>query len=148
MLASVLRNGASFGLLGTDVLEEAGFDGGVTKYEQIRNFKGDALRFGIIARPDAELSLKLARGEPISIVTSYPNIATEVLSKLGISLADIDVVDGGVEAEVFERRDIDAAFELILSGDSVRSNLLTIVADDLRTVELAKVTKGDSDETN
>lgn len=138
MIQSVLRNPGSTGYVGTDRIEEDGFRLASVSRGPITNATGQILRFALIARKGSPAQDKLRSNEPLSVVTSYPRIAFRQLE--GAPLASVDYVNGCIEAELIDRTDIDAAFELVQSGDSVRQNGLQIIEDDIQNVYLNKVT--------
>jgi ATP phosphoribosyltransferase len=128
-----MRDRTSYGFVGSDRIAEDQCDWYQETLEPIQNEKGQPLRFALIARDADRLKAKLARSEPLSVITSYPTIA---LSKLGVKNT-VEYVGGCVEAEVLDRgEEVDAAFELVQSGDSVRENRLEIVEDDIEQVWL------------
>lgn len=137
VIQSVLRNPGSSGYVGTDRIEEDGYRLYSESRGPVSNDAGQILRFALIARSDSAARNKLRANEPLAIVTSYPRIAFRQLE--GTQLASLDYVNGCIEAELIDRPDIDAAFELVQSGDSVRQNGLQIVEDDIQNVYLNKV---------
>lgn len=137
VIQSVLRDASSVGYVGTDRIDEDGLELSRENRGPVTNEAGQRLRFALIARKGSPVRDKLRADEPISIVTSYPRTANRRIGEDRV--ADIQVVSGSVEAELVDRPDIDAAFELVQSGDSVRQNGLWIVEDDIRYVFLNKV---------
>ncbi len=128
VVESVLGNDTSFGLVGSDVVEEWFYDEPNLDVEEIApmtNRRGDALRFAIIASEDGAQSNQY--------VTSYPMIAKRILGE------DVELIEAGgsIEAEVQDLRV--PGFELVQSGDSVQANNLVIVADNLARVSLCRV---------
>lgn len=137
VIGSVLRTTNSVGYVGTDRLEEENAQLCSENRGAIINEAEQPLRFALIARSDSSARNKLRSGEPISIVSSYPRTA---LMQLGENrIASLENVTGCIEAELVDRTDIDAAFELVQSGDSVRQNGLAIIEDDIRFVYLAMI---------
>jgi ATP phosphoribosyltransferase len=139
VISSVLRGANTVGYIGTDRIEEEAAELAVENRGPVINDAGQPLRFALIARPGSPATNKLRSGEPVSIVSSYPRTALERLGRERI--ASVENVRGCIEAELVDRTDIDAAFELVQSGDSVRQNGLEIIEDDLRSVYLAMIRK-------
>jgi ATP phosphoribosyltransferase len=133
-----LRNPGSWGYVGTDRIDEDGIRLFGETRGPVVNDAGQMLRFALIARQDSDARDKLRRGEPISIVTSYPRTAVRRLGDT--TLESVEYVGGCIEAELMDRPNIDAAFELVQSGDSVQQNELRIIEDDIKNVYLDKVT--------
>lgn len=131
VIRSVQRNPNSFGLVGSDTLNEIGFLGQREAIGPVENADGRDLRFGLIAKRMRPYTQELP------IVTSYPETARRVLGALGLSIGSLEYVAGCVEAEVGERDLI--GFELIQSGESVRDNGLVILEDNLDRVDLVKI---------
>lgn len=99
-------------------------------------------RLAIIAPPSLDgkkIEEQLYKGDPVSVVTVYPNIANIFVPKLspGFNTSSDLVVNGGVEGVA------DAlgmpAIDLVSSGDTVRENGFTVV-EKLQEVFPAMVT--------
>lgn len=139
VLNSVVRSDDSFGLVGSDRIEEDDFRGNVEKIAPVENERGEILRFSLIARPSSELPAKQRSNDELTLVTSYPRIASRLFGER----VTLIVVGGSVEAEIYERGDsVDGGFELVQSGASVTDNELTIIEDDILPVSLCKVIQG------
>ncbi len=104
------------------------------------------LRFALAATTEnaGSIAKRIAVGDQLRIGTSYPRTAANVLGMAGVALSmdEMTIVSGGVESLPWQPElGVDAVFELVQSGVSLRQNGLVIVADDLQSVELLKVTK-------
>jgi ATP phosphoribosyltransferase len=145
VLRSVLRDGG-IGLVGSDVMWEQGFDGGATSLGTIRNENGEPLRFALLTRPGekSRFENKAKDGELIRVATSYPNIASQ-----SFMTGDIEylVEEGGIELELATRPELDCAYELVQSADTVRAYDLEIAYDALMFIDLMLV-RPRSDENN
>ena len=138
VINSVQRNSESIGIVGSDRLDECGSQLKREVIEPIVNERAQILRFALIALQSDRVKSKLSYGEPLKLLTSYPNTAKDLLGGLA---GQVVYVSGGIEAELIDRsnEDLDGAIELVQSGASVRANNLTIVEDYLRQVNLIKV---------
>ena len=127
-MESVLSNPNSFGLVGSDVVNEWFYDDpelDVKPIAPMNNSAGNQLRFAIIAN----------KGEGVGarFVTSYPATARRMLGEA----VELIEAGGSIEAEVQDLRV--PGFELVQSGDSVRANGLVVVEDNLALVSLCRV---------
>ena len=140
-----MREGG-IGLVGSDVVWEQDFDGGATNLGAIRNENGDPLRFALLTRPGERSSFenKARDGELVRVATSYPNIASQAFMAGNI---EYSVEEGGVELELATRPEIDCAYELVQSADTVRAYGLEIAYDALMFVDLM-LARPPSDENN
>ena len=139
----------ALGLAGSDALTENPVPGARSEtLLPIVNDRGQPLRF-VLAACDTRQAVrrvesKIANNEPLRVATSYPNTAVRDLQeKLGINslVPAVGRQTGGIEAVPWQYPDeIDAIFELVLSGDSLRDNELRIIEDDITSVDLCKVT--------
>lgn len=130
-----MRTPESRGAVGSDRLYEMQFEGAVESIAPIVNASGQSLRFAIIARDVERCRAKIRNGEVMRIITSYPNATKRLFPEVEVFYAS-----GGIEAELIDQADrIDAAYELVQSGDSVRENGLDIVEDAIEFVELCGI---------
>lgn len=132
ILKSIERDPTAQGFLGSDRLKEDGYTGFSESVEPVMNAKGQPLRFALIATNSLKTRTKLINNEPLVIATSYPATTTRIMGPAN----EIEYVAGGLEAELIDRPEIDCAFELVQSGDSVRQNGLQIIEDDIESVTL------------
>ena len=129
------RNPESRGLVGSDRLDEVGFDGYKESVGVVMNDNLQALRFALIAQDADRCRAKLRAGEGLRLATSYPRAATRRFPGFELMYAS-----GGIEAELLDQgASLDAAYELVQSGDSVRDNGLEIVEDCIEFVELVEI---------
>ena len=128
-----MREPTAHGYVGSDKLNEEQVDWFRETIEPVCNQAGQRLRFALIAQDGERMKRKLAYDEPLQLATSYPVTARRLLGQT----ATIQCVSGSIEAEVDDRADeLDGAFELVQSGDSVRGNGLEVVVDDIEQVYL------------
>lgn len=132
MIQSAMRNQTAWGYVGSDRLNEDGIDWFREIIEPVRNKNNQLLRFALIANDVDRLRRKITFNEPLSVLTSYPLTASTVIGFEN----NYEYIQGGIEAELRERKEIDAGFELVQSGDSVRANGLDIVIDDIEQVNI------------
>ncbi len=124
----MLTNPNSFGLVGSDVINEWFYEDpniDIQPIAPMNNASGDTLRFAVIAGD--ELSA------PDQYVTSYPQTARRFLGE------DVELIEAGgsIEAEV---NDLGVpGFELVQSGSSVEANGLTVVVDNIAVVSLCRI---------
>lgn len=127
-----------FGLAGSDVLREVPRSDIDTQYAApIRG-----LRFALatsVQKADSALD-KLANQEPLIIGSSYPNTARRTMGRL-VLVSSRGVQGGGIESLPDQYKEIDAIFELVRSGDSLRANNLVVIEDYIETVSLMTVVK-------
>lgn len=127
-----MRDKTSLGFVGSDRTKEDGYEGYSESLGPVMNEKQQALRFALIAVNADRIRSKLTNGDQLKIATSYPNVAATMMPN-----TYTEYVVGCIEAELNDRWDtIDAGFELVQSGDSVRQNGLEIVEDDILPVNL------------
>jgi ATP phosphoribosyltransferase len=131
VISDVAEAAGSFGLVGSDKVQERGTEGLLA--EAVCSVGG--LRFAVLSRPDAAgtTAAKLRAGEPLVLGTSYPVIMQGVLgdaAKLGLVRA------GSVESLPWRFFWLDGVFEAVSSGDSARDNELVVVVDNLASVDL------------
>jgi len=128
----------SFGLVGSDLMDETDYALMSESVCVVSN-----LRFALATSLDkSERTLsKIRYNEPITIGTSYPNTAMREMGKIGMigQMNSRSVQPGGIEALPQEYPEIDAIFDLVRSGDTVRDNNLVIIEDDIRSVNLMLV---------
>lgn len=135
MVRSVARNPDSRGLVGSDRLDEMQFDGYKESVGIVMNDRQQALRFALIAQNADRCRAKLRAGEGLRLATSYPRSAMRRFPDFEFMYAS-----GGIEAELLDQgAGLDAAYELVQSGDSVRDNGLEIVEDCIEFVELVDI---------
>jgi ATP phosphoribosyltransferase len=147
---AVLRAGqAAIGLAGSDAVYEQTLPGIYAEtLLPIVNDSGQTLRFVLAACATRQavqrVKSKIANREPLRIATSYPNTAVrELQEKLGIDavVPEAGLESGGIEALPWEYPDeIDAIFEQVLTGDSLRENQLFVVENAITFVNLCRVT--------
>ncbi len=135
------KQAGSFAIVGSDSVSEYAPKGDCEPLEPVAD-----LRFALIATSQRVRSVrsKARAGEPLRIGTSYPKTAGAVLASVGVNavMDERTIVSGGVESLPWQpERGVDALFELVQSGESLRQNRLEIVADGLALVSLVKVTK-------
>ncbi len=139
----------ALGLAGSDSLNENPVPGASSEtLLPIVNDRGQPLRFVLatcdILQTTKRVESKIANNESLQIATSYPNTAIrDLMKKLGINacVPALGMQTGGIEAVAWQYPDeIDAIFELVLSGDSLRDNGLQVIEDDITSVDLCKVT--------
>jgi ATP phosphoribosyltransferase len=142
----------TFGLVGSDAVEEGFIDRfngpSPIRAELVAAIRG--LRFALATTGGKldKVKSKFEKGEPFTIVTSYPNIARFALGGCGAQVVDLWGEDkvplGGIETypDQYPYK-VDAIFELVRSGDSLRDNGLEIIADNLMDVDLMMVYKGE-----
>lgn len=130
-----MRANGSRGFVGSDRLDE---DAAEVRREQlmpVRNTFGQKLRFGLITADLSRIAAMLTAGEPLRIISSYPQT-----TRVYFSSSIIEYVSGGIEGELIDREsEVDAGFELIQSGDSVQQNGLAIAEDDIALVYIEKI---------
>jgi len=137
----------AFGLAGSDALNENPNPNVMTtSLMPVLNEAGQPLRFALATRDTAQdmmmVRSKITNNEPLKIATSFPNTAVRELARLGIwgvvSAANIE--QGCVEGLLAERTaTVDAIFEVVQSGNSVRQNGLVVLEDNIMPVMLMKV---------
>lgn len=139
----------ALGLAGSDALNESPVLGASSEtLLPIVNDRGQPLRFVLATCATRQavrrVESKIANNEPLRVATSYPNTAIRDLQeKLGIDsfIPAVGRQTGGIEAVAWQFPDeVDAVFELVQTGDSVRDNGLQIIEDDITSVDLCKVT--------
>ncbi len=127
----------SFGIFGSDKLAELSPD--VTKRLAIEDLRlpVEGLRFALMAgRYNAdEVSQKLTHGDPIAVVTSNPGTLRVIAEREDLNLRIAKVVSGQVE-KYPALLGIEAAFDMVQTGNSARAQSLEIIRDDLADVRL------------
>ncbi len=140
-LSVLVSDNLSFGFVGSDLLEETEYNVSTELLFPVQN-----LRFAIATLPTKQdrYESKVRNNEPLVIATSYPNTAQREMGKVGIltEFNERSVQQGGIEALPKEYPEVDAIFDLVRSGDTIRDNGLVIIEDDIRSVNLMLVTKG------
>ena len=135
----------TFGLAGSDAVGEDPIRTFAAEdLMPIRNSSGQPLRFALATRNRAvdiaRLKQKVTDGEPLCIATSYPVTLRKELQATGLALGATIVRQGGIEALLWQyEQEIDAIFELVQSGNSIRDNELVVVQDNIKPVMLQKV---------
>ncbi len=127
-----------FGMIATDTaLEQMPLLEGVMACENIAAING--LRFALAARPGKVTAVmsKLSSGEPVYVGTSYPRLVKELGKRIGADLQPKKVIAGQVEALAnLMPEQLDAVVDMVDTGNSMRQQNLTIVADNLLAVSL------------
>ena len=130
----------SFGLVGSDLMEEIEYPLEAESLMPIEN-----LRFAVATSLDKldQTTTKMRSNEPLVIATSYPNTAKREMGKLGIIVEfnARSIQPGGIEALPEQYGEVDAIFDLVRSGDTLRANKLGIIEDDISSVNLMLVRK-------
>ena len=131
---SDVRETRGIGFVGSDVTSEIDAQGLQTKAICVVS----GLRYALLAKPDSADATrrKFVTGEPLVIGTSYPIMAAELLGEATIIGK---LRHGSIEGLPWRFPWLDAIFELVRSGDSAVANGLSVVADDLATVSLMKI---------
>jgi ATP phosphoribosyltransferase len=144
MIVSAVMNSdtLSFGLIGSDYIDETGYNVSTeTALPIVR------LRFALATsetKKDRTIA-KIKSGEPLTIGTSYPNTAIREMANIGLVglFGPRSIQPGGIESLPQEYSEIDAIFELVRSGNSIRNNELVILQDNIKSVDLMLVTKAE-----
>lgn len=138
----------SLGFMGSDTYAELNLpqQNGLTFAE----VAATGLRFALAAPRDqaANVAGKLQSQETIRIVTSNPRTARQAVGALGGSaLRIVQVVGGSVEVAPHLLAGVDAIFDIVDSGQTLRENGLEIVADNLAAVSIGAVWRKEEGES-
>jgi phosphoribosyl-ATP pyrophosphohydrolase len=139
-MPSWLASPGSLGFMGSDTYTELDdrARSGITFTEVAQT----GLRFALAARSEVVDSVraKLQAQETVNIVTSNPRAAKQSVGALGGSaLRIVQVVGGSVEVAPQLLEGVDAVFDLVDSGRTLRENGLEIVTDDLMPISIGAV---------
>lgn len=118
---------AGIGFMGSDNFDELPAQGNCLDFVPL---SPSVSRVVLAALDVARVTTK----KPLTIATSFPILAQRVLPKYRYEIGEIVVVDGSVEAmpELFP--DIDAVFELCVTGETLKAHGLTVVQSDMAKI--------------
>lgn len=124
---------SALGFMATDNFSELAVD--IRQTLTFEEISKSSTRFVLAA---AQANINQLRNLPITIATSYPQLAKRALAARGYRLTDdMLIVNGSVEAA---RGLVDAIVDVSVTGDSLRANGFEIIESDLCTVAIGAVT--------
>jgi len=134
----------SLGFLGSDTYEQ--FPEQVKAGLTFEEIGVNGVRFAFAARRDRleEVRTKMARGDTLNIVTSYPATSRECAGTLGSAVRIVATPGGSVEVAPTLMPEIDGVIDLVDSGNTLLANGLEIVRDNLQSVRLGTVWKAET----
>ena len=122
-------NEVDLSFLGEDKLRELQLNGQLSDIREIDRIPMDCkMVLAGIALNAIDLRKRLDRGEPLSVVTSYPELARDFAGQRGFNLKVDRVVGGGCEGFVAAKRN-DLVFDICSSGKTLVANQLEILED-------------------
>ncbi|HSH18594.1 MAG TPA: hypothetical protein VK978_04375 [Candidatus Saccharimonadales bacterium] len=135
-MPALLKLGDGLGFMGNDTfieIEKSTREGLV--YQPVAT---TASRFVLAAVKGKDL---LPSPTPLRIATSYPEVARMSLLTAGVNCGSVLKMGGSVEAAPYIDPTIDAIFDIVETGDTLRENGLEIVFDNLAPVKVGAVWK-------
>lgn len=134
-MPALLRRTGGIAFMGSDNFAEIS-EGDRVQYTYEPIALGSA-RFALMVREDRGYSL--GQETTLKVATSYPTIADTALKRIGRPFSVDLVVTGSVEAMPYLDPSINAVFDLVSSGETLRANGLTIAEDNLASVQIGAV---------
>jgi len=81
----------------------------------------------------------ISSGGDLVIATSYPRQARRIANTLGFYLSDVIELGGSVEAAPYILREVDAIIDVVDSGQTLKENNLSVVADNLGKLAIGAI---------
>ena len=99
------------------------------------------ISFAIAAKSDRaqETSEAIRGGSTLTIATSYPNRVQVVAEELGFGISEIVELGGSVESAQDDDPSIDAIFDIVDSGNTLRENDMAIIQRSAGTLSVGAV---------
>ncbi len=129
------------GFVGSDALVET--DASVRRGLETNPIFPLVARFAIAARAEEveQTTQRLRNKTPLTIATSNPRQLEITAARYGFRLREIVVLGGAVESAPDDDPEIDAVFDIVSSGKTMRANNLKIIADNLQVLAITAVWK-------